>query len=57
MQEPGGRRDGTCDHVLSRSWKVDVCEKDIYIYMHILESPTAVLPNIGVLYNSIRLET
>ena len=26
-QEPGGRRDGTRDHGLSRSWKVDVCEK------------------------------
>ena len=27
-QEPGGRRDDTCDHRLSRSWKVDVCEKE-----------------------------
>ena len=27
-QEPGGRRDDTCDHgLLSRSWKVHVCEK------------------------------
>ena len=26
-QEPGGRRDNTCDHGLSRSWKVDVREK------------------------------
>ena len=25
-QEPGGRRDDTCDRGLSRSWKVDVCE-------------------------------
>ena len=24
-EEPGGRRDDTCDHGLSRSWKVDVC--------------------------------
>ena len=23
----GGKRDDTCDHGLSRSWKVDVCEK------------------------------
>ena len=26
-QEPGRGRDDTCDHGLSRSWKVDVCEK------------------------------
>ena len=26
-QEPGERRDDTRDHGLSRSWKVDVCEK------------------------------
>ena len=26
-QELGGRRDDTCDHGLSRSWKVDVCLK------------------------------
>ena len=26
-QEPGGRRDDTRDHGLSRSWKVDVCGK------------------------------
>ena len=26
-QEPGGRRDDTCDHGLSRSWKVQVCEE------------------------------
>ena len=26
-QEPGGRRDDTCDRGLSRSWKVDVFEK------------------------------
>ena len=26
-QEPGGRRDDTCDHGLSRSWKVEVCKK------------------------------
>ena len=25
-QEPGGRRDDTCDHGLSRSWKVEACE-------------------------------
>ena len=23
----GGRREDTCDHGLSRSWKVNVCEK------------------------------
>ena len=28
-QEPGGRRDDTCDHGLSRSWKVEVCNKYI----------------------------
>ena len=28
-QEPGGRRDDTCDHGLSsRSWKVNVCEEE-----------------------------
>ena len=27
-QEPGERRDDTCDHVLSRSWKVEVWEKN-----------------------------
>ena len=26
-QEPGGRRDDTCDHGLSRGWKVEVCEE------------------------------
>ena len=26
-KEPRGRRDDTCDHGLSRSWKVDVCEE------------------------------
>ena len=26
-QEPGGRRDDTCNHVLPGSWKVEVCEK------------------------------
>ena len=26
-QEPGGRRDDTCDHGLSRSWKVEVSVK------------------------------
>ena len=24
----GGERDDTCDHGLSRSWKVDVCEEE-----------------------------
>ena len=33
-QEPGGKRDDTCDFGLSRSWKVDVCEKK-YGYMSI----------------------
>ena len=28
-KEQGGRRDDTCDHGLSRSWIVDVCEKKI----------------------------
>ena len=27
-QEPGGRRNDTCDHGLSRSWKVEVWEKE-----------------------------
>ena len=26
-QGPGGKRDDTCDHGLSRSWKVDVKKK------------------------------
>ena len=26
-QEPGGKRDDTCDHGLSRSWKVKALEK------------------------------
>ena len=30
-QEPGGRRDDICDHGLSRSGKVEVCENNIYI--------------------------
>ena len=30
-QEPGGRTDDTCDHGLSRSWKVEVCEEKKYI--------------------------
>ena len=27
-QEPGGSRDDTCEHGLSRSWKVKVWEKE-----------------------------
>ena len=39
-QEPGGRKDDTCDHGLSRSWTVKVCEKKkkkavaVFLFQH-----------------------
>ena len=41
-QEPEGRRDDTCDHGLSRSWKVKVWKKkkkNMYTYTCLTNSP------------------
>ena len=34
-QKPGGRRDDTCNHGLSRSWKVNVTKKKIDEHIHV----------------------
>ena len=63
-KEPGGRRDDTCDHGLSRrSWKVDVCGKrrkkkktrsiaallaDTHVPRHRLDDVAAVATNSSV---------
>ena len=46
-QQPGGRRNDTCDHALSRSWKVDLCEKKEYAHGRYSAYQVILEPGIG----------